>query len=184
MNDIVMTERSLLTRHWWALAARGVIAILLGLLAFIWPGLFADAFVIIFGVFFLVQGITALFTAADLRKEEHRGSIIFGGLVGIGVGLAILLFPTVFMVIIIWVIAFWALVTGILEMSASFQLPGGAGGKWLLFLSGVFSVIIGLILLTRPGAGILAVLWLIGIYAIIAGITLLGLSFRLRSQLK
>ncbi|MFH1037621.1 MAG: DUF308 domain-containing protein [PVC group bacterium] len=183
MNDVVMTERCLLTRHWWAPAARGVLAILLGLLALIWPGLFADAFIIIFGVYFLAQGIAALFTAADLRKEEHRGSIILGGLVGVAVGLAILLFPGVFLVIIIWVIAFWALVTGILEMSAAVQLPGGSGGKWLLFFSGVLSVIVGLILLTRPGAGLLAVLWLIGIYAIIAGVTLLGLSFSLRKKL-
>lgn len=184
MNEIVMTEKICLTRHWWALAIRGIAAVLLGLLVFIWPGLFVEAFILVFGVYFLVQGLFALFSAADLRREPHRGSLVFHALIGIGAGLALILLPQVFVVIIIWVIAFWALATGVLEIAAALNLPGGSGGKWLFCLSGAFSIAIGLILLARPGTGVLAALWLIGIYAILAGITMLGIAFRLRSQLK
>jgi len=180
MNDIVMTEQSLLTKHWWALAVRGIFAIILGILALAWPGLFAGAFIIIFGIYFLAQGIFALFTAADMRKEEHRGSLVIGGLLSIAAAIIIFALPGITLILVIWVVAFWALVTGIFEIAATFKVPVGTGGKWLLLLSGILSVIIGLILLTRPGAGLLAVLWLIGIYAIIAGFTLLGLAFQLR----
>ncbi len=180
MTEVVMTEKCLLTKHWWALAVRGIFAIILGILAIAWPSLFAGAFIIIFGIYFLAQGIFALFTAADMRKEEHRGSLVLGGLLSIVAGIIIFTLPGVTLVVMIWIVAFWALVTGIFEIAATFKVPSGTGGKWLLFLSGVLSVIIGLFLLTRPGAGLLAVLWIIGIYAILAGLTLLGLAFQLR----
>jgi uncharacterized membrane protein HdeD (DUF308 family) len=180
MNDIVTADKVFLTRHWWALAIRGVIAIALGLLALVWPGLFAEAVILVFGIYFLIQGLFTLFSAADLRREPQRGSLVFHGLIGIGVGLVLLLLPGVFAVIVIWVVAFWALVTGILEIGAALNLPAGGGGKWLFSLSGVFSIVIGIVLLAHPGAGILAVLWLIGIYAILAGLTMLGLALHLR----
>jgi uncharacterized membrane protein HdeD (DUF308 family) len=157
-----------------------VIAIALGLLALVWPGLFAEAVILVFGIYFLIQGLFTLFSAADLRREPQRGSLVFHGLIGIGVGLVLLLLPGVFAVIVIWVVAFWALVTGILEIGAALNLPAGGGGKWLFSLSGVFSIVIGIVLLAHPGAGILAVLWLIGIYAILAGLTMLGLALHLR----
>ncbi len=184
MDDAVPIGKSFLTRQWWALAVRGVAAILLGLLIFAWPGLSAEIAVTVFGIYFLVQGLATLLTAADLRSAPHRGSLVFHGLIGIGAGLALILFPGVFLVIVIWVIAFWALVTGILEIGAALNLPQGSGGKWLFGLSGVFSLLIGLLLLSRPGAGVTAVLWLIGIYAVVAGVTMLGLSLRLRSLLQ
>ena len=180
MNEVIMTEKSLLTKHWWALAVRGIFAIILGILAIAWPGLFAGAFILIFGIYFLAQGVFALFTAADMRKEEHRGSLVLGGLLSIAAGIIIFALPGVTLVMMIWIVAFWALVTGIFEIVATFKVPSGTGGKWLLFLSGVLSVIIGLFLLTRPGAGLLAVLWIIGIYAILTGLTMLGLAFQLR----
>lgn len=180
MNDIVMMGKSLLTKHWWAMAIRGIFAIVLGILAIIWPSLFAEAFIIIFGIYFLVQGIFALFTAADMRKEDHRGSLALGGLLSIAAGIIIFALPGVTLVLMIWIVAFWALITGIFEIIATFKVPSGTGGKGLLFLSGILSIIIGLFLLTRPGAGLLALLWIIGIYAILAGLTILGLAFRIR----
>ncbi len=184
MDEIVLTERCCLTRHWWALAVRGAAAILLGLLALLWPGLFAEAFILVFAVYFLAQGLFALFSAADLRREPHRGSLVFQALIGLGAGLALIFFPGVFMLIIVWVIAFWTLVSGVLEIGAALNLPRSSGGKWLFAFSGTLSVAIGLVLLAHPRAGLLAVLWLIGIYAILAGITRLGLAFRIRALLK
>ncbi len=184
MDEIVLTEKCCLTRHPWALAVRGAVAILFGLLALLWPEFIAEAFMLVFAVYFLVQGLFALFSAADLRQEAHRGSLVIQALFGIGAGLALFFFPRVFMLIIIWVIAFWALVSGSLEIGAALHLPSGAGGKWLFLLSGVFSIAIGLALLARPGVGLVAVLWLIGIYAILAGVTRLAVAFRIRSLLK
>jgi uncharacterized membrane protein HdeD (DUF308 family) len=180
MNDIIMTEKSLLTKHWWALAVRGICAIILGILAIAWSSLFAGALILIFGIYFLAQGVFVLFTAADMRKEEHRGSLILGGLLSIAAGIIIFALPGVVLGLMIWIVAFWALVTGILEIAATLKVPSGTGGKGLLFLSGILSVIIGLFLLTNPEGGLLAVLWLIGIYAILAGLTILGLAFQLR----
>ncbi len=184
MDEIILTEKCCLTRHPWALAVRGVVAIIFGLLALIWPGFVAGALVLVFAAYFLVQGLFALFTAADLRREAHRGTLVIQALFGIGAGLALFFFPRGFMVIIVWVIAFWALVSGSLEIGAALHLPPGAGGKWLFLLSGIFSILIGLALLARPGAGVVAVLWMFGIYAILAGVARLAVAFRIRSLLK
>ncbi len=180
MEESSLSQGFLLTRHWWALAIRGIIAVIFGLLAIVWPGLFAEAFIILFGIFFLAHGLFVLFSAADMREEAHRGSLVIQAIFTILIGLLIFSLPGVTLTVIVWIVAFWALIAGIFEMAAVFKLPAGTVGKGLLFLSGLLAVIIGLILLAHPGAGIIAVLWLIGIYAILAGLTMLGLAFRLR----
>ena len=95
MNEVIMTEKKLLTKHWWALAVRGIFAIILGILAIVWPGLFAGAFIVIFGIYFLAQGIFVLFTAADMGEEKHRGSVVLGGLLSIAVGIIIFDLPEI-----------------------------------------------------------------------------------------
>ena len=182
MDETALSDSFLLTRHWWSLAVRGIIAVIFGILAIVWPGIFAEAFIIVFGIFFLAHGVFILFSAADMKEEGHRGSLVISGIFSILVGLLIFFWPGVTLVMIVWIIAFWALIAGIFEMSAAFQLPGGTSGKVLLFLSGMLSVFIGLILLAHPGAGVMAVLWLIGIYSILAGLTLIGLAFRIRGH--
>ena len=102
----------------------------------------------------------------------------------IAVGIITFSWPEVTALLLLFVIAAWALVTGVFEITASIRLPSGAKGKWMLGLSGLLSVILGLILVFRSGAGVLALIWIIGAYAIITGITLSTLAFTVRSEEK
>jgi uncharacterized membrane protein HdeD (DUF308 family) len=171
----------LLSRYWWVLLLRGLLAILFGILAFAWPGVTLASLVLLFGVYALVDGVSAVVSALGRRGEqEHWWVLLLEGLVGIGAGLLTLFAPGVTAVVLLLYVAVWAIATGVLEIVAAIRLRKEIEGEWLMALSGVASVVFGVLLMARPGAGALAVLWLIGAYALVFGVLLVALSFRVR----
>ena len=171
-----------LARNWWLLALRGVLAILFGLAAFAWPGATVAALVLLFGAYALVDGIFAL-VAAVLRATRHErwGMLLLEGLAGIAIGVLTFIWPGMTALVLLYLIAAWAVVTGILEIAAAIRLRQEIDNEWLLALAGAASVIFGLLLFFRPGAGALAVIWLIAAYAIVFGVLLIALAWRLRN---
>jgi uncharacterized membrane protein HdeD (DUF308 family) len=106
--------------------------------------------------------------------------MILLGLLGVIAGAVAFLWPGLTAVVLLVVIALWAIIRGILEIIGAITLRKIIQGEWLLILSGVLSIGFGVLLLLRPAAGALAVMWLIGIYMIAFGITTIALSLRLR----
>jgi uncharacterized membrane protein HdeD (DUF308 family) len=176
----VLVER--LASNWWALGLRGILAIVFGLLAFAWPAITADVLVAFFGAYALVDGVFALIAAL---RSGHLGprwwSLVAEGVVGIAIALVAFFLPAVATLWIVWVIALWAIVTGLLKIATAFRLRAEIENEWSMGLSGLGSVVFGLLLAAWPGAGIVAVIWLIGAYAIMYGLLLLWLAFRLRA---
>jgi uncharacterized membrane protein HdeD (DUF308 family) len=172
-----------LARNWWALALRGLLAILFGLFAFALPGLTLTALVILFGAYALVDGIFALITAVRAAEAHERWwLLVLEGLAGVVAGLITFMWPGITAFVLLVLIAWWAIITGIFEIAAAVRLRKEIAGEWALALGGVASVIFGLVLLFRPGVGALAVIWLIGTYAVVFGLLLLLLAFRLRGH--
>lgn len=168
--------------NWWLLALRGLVAVLFGLLAFVWPGITLITLVWLFGAFALVNGLLSLVLAAKAPKGYPRfGSLIFGGLLGILAGLVTFVMPGITALGLLILIAAWALVTGILEIIAAIRLRKIITNEWLLILAGIASVAFGVILLLRPAAGALALIWWFGAWALIFGILMIVLAFRMRS---
>lgn len=171
-----------LARNWWLLAVRGVLAILFGVAAFLWPGLTLTVLVLMFGAYALVDGIFAIAAGFAARGEQERWwMMLLTGLAGVAVGVLTFLWPNVTALVLLYFIAAWAIVTGIFEVAAAIRLRKEIEGEWFLGLAGIMSVIFGVLLVLLPSAGALALVWLIGIYAVIFGILMLVLSFRLRS---
>jgi uncharacterized membrane protein HdeD (DUF308 family) len=85
-------------------------------------------------------------------------------------------------VALVFVIAAWALVTGLLELSTAFRLRRAITNEWLLVVDGVLSVLVAVALLINPAAGAIALVWVIGWFAILSGVLLIALSFRLRKE--
>ncbi len=79
-------------------------------------------------------------------------------------------------------IASWAIITGILEVAAAIRLREEIRGEWALGLSGLLSIILGILLAVFPAAGIVALTWMIAAYAILFGVLSLVLAFRLRGH--
>jgi uncharacterized membrane protein HdeD (DUF308 family) len=172
-----------LARNWWALAVRGAVAIIFGLIALLLPGLTLVALVILFGAYSLVDGVFAVAAAVRAAETHHRWVwLLVEGVAGILTGIVTFLWPGITAFVLLYLIAIWAFVTGILEVIAGFHLRGHLLNEWMLILGGVASVIFGVLLIVQPLAGALALAWLIGAYALVFGILMLMLAFRMRGH--
>ena len=173
-----------LARNWWAIAIRGIAAILFGLCAFFIPGATLWALVIVFGAYCAVDGIFAIVAAVRAAQGHDRwGQLVLLGILGLLAAAVTWFYPGLTALGLLYVIAAWAIVTGVLELVAAFELRRQLTGELWWVLAGLCSIVFGLFLVWQPGAGALAVLWLIGAYAMAFGIFLLGLAFRLRGHL-
>jgi uncharacterized membrane protein HdeD (DUF308 family) len=171
-----------LKRGWWLLVLRGVCAILFGVLAFTYPGPTGQALVVLFGAYALVNGVFTIGISARAPKGiPGTGTLLVLGLMGVAVGLLTFFYPGVTALSLLWVIAFWAIFTGILEIWVAIALRKEVSNEWMLILSGILSVVFGVAVVAMPSAGALSIIWLIGSYAILFGVMLLAVAFKLRS---
>ena len=170
-------------KHWWQVAVRGLIALLFGIMLLAWPGVSLFIFAILFGAFAFVDGIFTLVAAVNYKAGAGQRTWLFArGILGIIVGIVTFFWPAITELALVLLIGAWALVTGIMELNFAFRSVRETGSKWLFAVSGILSIILGILLLVRPIAAIIAVIWIIGAYAVIAGIVLIVLGFRLRSS--
>jgi len=173
---------NMLTRNWWLFALRGVLAICFGILAIIWPQQTVLVLVLLFGAYALADGIFSLYAGiASHRYFERWWAELLEGVAGIGVGVLTFIWPAITTHVLLYLVAVWAVVTGIFEILAAIQLRRLITGEWALILSGLLSVVFGVLLFAYPAAGIVTLVWLVGVYAIAFGIMLIILAFRLRS---
>lgn len=171
-----------LARNWWALVLRGLFAVLFGIMALAWPGITLGALVLLYGAYALADGVFAIAAVMAGRTGGRPWwSLLVEGLVGIAVGIMTFAWPGITALVLLYLIAAWAFVTGIFEIVAAIRLREEIRGEWLLALSGILSVLFGLALVIWPGAGAVALVWVIGAYAIAFGALLIALGFRLRS---
>jgi uncharacterized membrane protein HdeD (DUF308 family) len=160
----------------------GVAAILFGVLAFVWPGLTVLALVILFAAFAAVDGIFAL--VAAWRAAEGRRQwwpLALEGVAGIGVAVLTAVWPDATAFALLFLIAAWALATGVLEIWAAIRLRKVIQGEWLLALVGVASIVFAALIVIFPGEGAVGIVWAIGTYAVVFGVLLISLGLRLRS---
>ena len=180
-----MTMSVILAKNWWSLVIRGLVAISLGLITVVWPGISLGRLVLVFFVYVLIDGLLGVAGAARAAEEHERwGPLLIEGLAGIATAIVTIAWPTITALSLVYVIAAWALVTGVLEIAAGLRLREYIPGEWLLVLSGVASLILGMLMIAIPLAGSLAIAFWVGAYAFVFGALLVGLGFRLRSWVK
>src|SRR5215472_11583016 len=113
---------AILSRNWWVLLLRGIIAIAFGILTWLQPGISLAALVLLFGAYVLADGILGVWTALSGRKEhEDWWVLLLWGLLGIGVGIIALLAPGITALALLFYIAVWAIATGVLEIIAAIR---------------------------------------------------------------
>ncbi|WP_336206185.1 HdeD family acid-resistance protein [Nonomuraea sp. LPB2021202275-12-8] len=169
----------LLARTWWLVLIRGIAAIIFGILALIWPGITLLVLVVFFGAYAIVDGIFSIMSAFRHGARSRAWSII-SGIIGILAGIVAFIWPGITSLALLYVIAFWAILTGVAQIVDGIQLRKEIDNEWMLILGGALSVIFGILLLLWPAAGMLSLVWLIGIFAILFGIALVALSFRVK----
>jgi uncharacterized membrane protein HdeD (DUF308 family) len=169
-----------LTRNWWMVVLRGVVALLFGVLAWVRPGITLGALVLLFGAYALLDGVLSLVAAVTGRTGKPWWALLLAGIAGLAAAAVAFFAPGLTALALLYLIAAWAIITGVMEVVAAIALRKEIQGEWLLALAGIASLVFGFFLVARPGAGALAVIWLIGSYAFAFGILLIGLGFRLK----
>ena len=169
---------SMLSENWWVLALRGLLAVLFGFAALLLPLGTLEAVGRLFGVYAILEG--ALVVLIGMRGTQYRGAFLSEGAFGIVAGLVALAWPGVTALVLLYIIAIWAILSGIAEIIAAVALRREIEGEWVLFLVGVLSVVLGVAMAVLPSVGVLSLIWLVGLYALAVGIAMIVLAFRVR----
>jgi uncharacterized membrane protein HdeD (DUF308 family) len=181
--DIPVVNIDALAENWWAIALRGVVSVIFGVLTLVLPALTLAALVLMFGAYALVEGIFNLIAAVrGADRSRPRWLLVLEGLVSIGAGIVTMVLPGLTALVLAYIIGAWAIITGALETAAAISLRTEIKGEWTLVLSGLLSLIFGVLMLAAPASGALALVMVIGAYAIAFGVLLLILAFRLRGR--
>lgn len=173
---------SLLAQNWWAIALRGVFAILFGLIALFLPGVTILSLVLFFSAYMLVDGVFAIVAAVRAANRHERwGLMVLEGIADIAVGVIAFLWPGLTVLAFVLMIAVWSIISGALMTAAGFRLNRTYGRGWLIF-GGIVSVLFGILLIIAPLIGAVVLTWWLGAYALIFGIALLVLAFKLKGR--
>jgi uncharacterized membrane protein HdeD (DUF308 family) len=172
----------LLSTSWWVLAVRGAAALLFGMLALLWPGITLLVFVAMFAAYAMVSGTMAVIGAIRHRSEKGWWVSLLLGIVGAGAGLVAVFNPGLTLFVLVLLVAAHAVVTGIFDIVAAIRLRKEIEREWLLVLTGVVSLVFGLLVFLFPPAGALALALMAAFYAIFIGTALLVLAFRCRKS--
>ena len=166
---------------WWLLALRGLAGLTLAILAFAWPLLTLESLLFGFGLYAVADGAVALYAGLERRDAAYPfWPFAVEGVLGLLFGGAIIAFPDVMAFVLWYLIAGWALATGIFELVAAVGLRRACAGELTLASAGIVSVVFGVVMILWPRSAMVTMAWLVGIYAALFGLLLLALAVRLR----
>ncbi|HET7904469.1 MAG TPA: HdeD family acid-resistance protein [Candidatus Eisenbacteria bacterium] len=168
----------LLSRYWWVLVVRGLIAITVGVLAFTLPMETVIALALVFGACAFADGIfTIAMALAGQKISPDWWVLLLQGVLGVGIGALTLFQPAITATALLVNIAVWSVLIGTLQVSSAVKLRHEIPGEWWLALGGLLGVTFGVLILMRPTQGALAVLWMFASFAILWGVMLLASGF-------
>jgi uncharacterized membrane protein HdeD (DUF308 family) len=167
-----------LNRDSWLFIVRGILAIAVGVLAFVYPAPTLAALIIVFGFYAVFNGVFAIVAGFEAFTRANWW-LVAGGIASIVIGIYAFFQPNATAEALVIVVGIFAIVTGVAELAASATVGSIVGNRFLMTLSGLVALALGVLLIMAPAAGILSVLWLIGFYAIFAGVMYIAMGFSL-----
>lgn len=176
-----MTEKKL-AKHWWAILLRGIIAVLFAFLAFLATGFTLKLLLLFLGLYLLLDGLFAII-GGFMAAKDHKNwwLLLLEGIISIIVGIFVFALPGITLLILVYLVAIWAVITGVFEFLAGIMATWAIPGKVFIGITGVISVILGVVIFIYPVLSIVAMTWLLGIYALVIGLSLIFMSLRLKS---
>jgi uncharacterized membrane protein HdeD (DUF308 family) len=156
--------------RWWV-GINGALSVAFGAMILFWPSISLYALTILFAAFATATGAVGLVSAISGTVDGERGWLAVMSILNLGVGVAVLVWPSISALGLLYVIGFWAIVLGINTAGGAFWLPLGAGDSAGLALSGLVSILFGVVIFAKPGDGALVLLALISAYALVSGVS-------------
>jgi uncharacterized membrane protein HdeD (DUF308 family) len=167
--------------NWGWVALRGVAAILFGLLAFAWPGATLLTLAIFWGAYALADGVFAIVAGFRVRDSgKPVWPMVLIGVVGVIAGIGAILWPGLTASLLLMVIAFWAIFMGAFQILTAIRIRKEIENEWMLIVSGVLTLLLGLGIVLMPGLAAVAIVWTLASYAIVFGVLLVVLGFKLK----
>ncbi|MFC4604043.1 HdeD family acid-resistance protein [Rhodococcus kronopolitis] len=191
-----MTDRSLVDSNeailrigkdvWWSVVLRGVIAIVFGIVALAWPQVTVHALVFVIGIYWILDGLVTAARAVAARSVTSGWMWwLLAAVVSVAAGIAVLVWPEITALVFVYMVGFWAILIGVLEVLGAFQVRSAGGAHWgWLLVAGIVAVVFGLVLVIFPGDGIIGLIKVIGVFAIIEGVLLLVAAWQVRTAAK
>lgn len=175
----------IMKKDWVSLLLRGIIAVIFGLIALIYPSITLSLLIVFFGIYVFAYSILAIISSIYSHSFDPNWWLHFlEGLIGVIAGIMVFSWPTITAIILFYIIAAWAIVTGILQIILYIKLQKVFANEVFIGLSGILALIIGILLFRFPIGGIIMAAWLIGFFALIFGILLIASAFRIRGAMK
>ena len=165
---------------WKAIGVRGAIGVLFGILAFLWPAITLTTLVVVFGVYCVIDGVLTVLAGTHEEAGERAWVLALEGAIGVAVGLVALVWTRMTAIVLVDLLALWAIFTGALELVAAARARRSLAGHGLLAAAGLVSIALGATLLAWPLAGAFAMLMLLGSYAFVFGALMILLALRVR----
>ncbi|WP_431835580.1 HdeD family acid-resistance protein [Cellulomonas sp. Y8] len=181
-QDVEGRVAAVLRSVWWLPVLRGVLMVVLGLLLLVEPLGTLVALVWVFGVFAVVDGAVVLMQALLARGRPGFGWLVAEGLVSIGFGALIMLWPDVTALVLFYLLALWVLVLGVTAVIVAVTQYRARDLAWsgtLVF--GLIGFLFGLLLAIKPQGTVDVILTVYGLFAFVAGVVMLVSGFATRS---
>lgn len=182
-NPTVEGTLAAVSDKWWLWLLRGILAIVLGIIAIAAPAAAIFATTIWLGAYFLVDGAISLFHGfGEQPNGRSRWPLIIWGVIGILAGISIFAYPVSSALTLAIVLGIWAIIFGVMEIVNGIRLREVIDNEFWLILGGIASVIFGIIIVRTPVQGLAALAWVAGVWALVVGISLVLLSFRIKGM--
>jgi uncharacterized membrane protein HdeD (DUF308 family) len=171
MESVYKRAETQITKFRWALGINGLFAVATGVVILVWPGISLFALTILFGAWTAANGVVGLAAALSGAATQGRGWLALTSLLSIALGVAVLVWPSISTLALLYVIGAYAIALGLFGVIGAFSLPLDGGDTALMILSGLVSVLFGVVIFAKPGDGALVTLALIAAFALVTGIT-------------
>lgn len=182
MNSTFPDWRGSISKEWHWVALRGLLAVFFAVIAFVAPIATAWALALFWGIFAFFDGLATISTGWRLHRQGIRWwPYLLFGIIGILAGMVAIIWPGITIVILVYVIGLWAIFGGVSEVFAALSIKREFDRWWIMLLSGILSVIFGLLIIASPFEGMLVMIWFLAGFTLLVGIFLLIFALRLKS---
>lgn len=162
------------------LTIQGVLALLVGTVMIVWPGASLQVFAWLVGAWLIINGVLGLGGWLRARAAGGGSAMLLAGVLSLALGIIVMLLPETAVFALVAFIAFWALILGVVQIFGAFAFRNmGARSWWVMLLSGLAGLAIGLVLILNPAAGAVSLLWLVAGFLLLAGVAAIVLGVRI-----
>ena len=173
----MVDEATEIGKNWWLFVVLGVICVVTGVLAIVWPGLTLLTLGIFAGIYLLVTAVLEIIDAIFGEPGGRALSAILG-IISLIAGLIFLRRPGESLLAIVIVAGIFLVAEGVIRIVRAF---GDSVNRWWGIAAGAVDVIVGAIILSWPDIGLVTVAVFFAVTMLVRGVLAIATGFRLRS---